>query len=78
MYSIVAPFKHFMEYAMRTALAVFFALAATAVFAALEEWSRPGGFNDQAKAGSLSGPVTPCPVPVDERVEDMCLQAEPG
>jgi len=43
---------------MKTALAVIFALSATAVFAAPAGWDRPGGFKSQVNGGSLSGPVS--------------------
>lgn len=43
------------------ALAAVVALLATATFAADPAgWSRPGGYNDQVKAGSLSKPVDAC------------------
>lgn len=43
--------------------AVIVLLANTALAAeAPEGWSRPGGYYDQAKAGSLSKPVEPCPL----------------
>ena len=43
------------------ALAAVVALLATTAFAAPAGWSRPGGYNDQVKAGSLIKPVDPCP-----------------
>ena len=42
------------------ALAAVVALLATTAFAAPAGWSRPGGYYDQVKAGSLSKPVGPC------------------
>ena len=43
------------------ALAAVVALLATTAFAAPAGWSRPGGYYDQVKAGSLSKPVGPSP-----------------
>lgn len=46
------------------ALAAVVALLATATFAADPAgWSRPGGYNDQVKGGSLSKPVDACTYP---------------
>jgi hypothetical protein len=46
---------------MKTLLsAAIIALLATSAFAAPAGWSRPGGYYDQVKAGSLSKPVDPC------------------
>ena len=42
------------------ALAAVVALLATTAFAAPAGWSRPGGYYDQVKAGSLSKPVDAC------------------
>jgi hypothetical protein len=42
------------------ALAAVVALLATTAFAAPAGWSRPGGYYDQVKGGSLSKPVGPC------------------
>lgn len=51
-----------MEHLMKTfALAAVAALLATTAFAAPAGWSRPGGYYDQVKGGSLIKPVDPCP-----------------
>ena len=44
------------------ALAAVVALLATAAFAAPSGWSRPGGYNDQVKGGSLIKPVDACKI----------------
>ncbi len=49
------------------ALAAVVALLATAAFAAPAGWSRPGGYYDQVKGGSLSKPVDACPIAAADR-----------
>ena len=44
------------------ALAAVVALLATTAFAAPAGWSRPGGYYDQVKGGSLIKPVDACKV----------------
>lgn len=47
---------------MKAFLAVTFALLASTAFAAPAGYSRPGGYFDQLKAGSLSKPVDACKI----------------
>jgi len=58
--------------------AALVALAGVPAIAAPEGWSRPGGYYDQVKAGSLSNPVEPCPIPYAERVSpEVCARPAP-
>ena len=64
-----------MEHLMKTfALAAVAALLATTAFAAPAGWSRPGGYYDQVKGGSLIKPVDACKI---DPATQTCVKPKP-
>jgi hypothetical protein len=60
---------------MKTAIAAIFALFATSALAAPAGWDRPGGYNAQVNAGSLSKPVDACKI---DTATGTCVKPPPA